>query len=116
MAHPVPTLGMRIEADGATLAYTADTGPSPVIVELARGADLLLSDATWQDDGREHPEDLHLRAGEAGRFAEQAGVGKLVLSHIRPGLDRDRSRQEAALAFSGAVLPAQEGLVLEVKG
>lgn len=44
---PQPTYGLRIEADGAVLAYTADTRADipPASLELLRGADLLLVDA-----------------------------------------------------------------------
>src|SRR5437899_13048616 len=47
MRHPVPTLGMRIEAGGTARAYSADTGPTEELVRLATGADLLLCEATW---------------------------------------------------------------------
>ena len=116
MAHPVSTLGLRVEADGSALAYTADTGPTEAIIDLARDADLLVSEASWHDDGAEYPPDLHLNAREAGEFADRAGVRRLLLTHIKPTLDRDRSRTEAASAFDGEVMVATEGMVLEVKG
>src|SRR5215217_808573 len=40
LPHWVPNAGIRLAADGQVLAYTGDTGPSPAIVELARGANL----------------------------------------------------------------------------
>lgn len=116
MAHPVSTLGLRVEADGAALAYTADTGPTKAITDLARNADLLVSEASWHDDGAEYPPDLHLNAREAGEFADRAGARRLLLTHIKPTLDRDRSRTEAVSAFSGEVMVAKEGMVLEVGG
>lgn len=114
MAHPVATLGLRVEADGAALAYTADTGPTAAILELARDADVLLSEASWQDDGAAHPPDLHLTAREAGEHAQRAGAKRLVLTHIKPTLDRDRSRDEAASEYTGEIVVATEGMVLEV--
>jgi ribonuclease BN (tRNA processing enzyme) len=111
MRHPVPTLGMRIEASGAVLAYTADTGPCDEAVALARGADVLLSEATWLD-----PHDgigpIHLTASEAGRQATQAGVARLVLTHIWPATDRDRVAERAAASFHGPVIVAEEGMAL----
>ena len=41
LPHWVPNLGVRLSAGGRTLVYTGDTGPSPVVAELATGADLL---------------------------------------------------------------------------
>jgi ribonuclease BN (tRNA processing enzyme) len=116
MAHPVSTLGLRVEADGAALAYTADTGPTDAIIDLARDADLLVSEASWQDDGAEYPPDLHLNGREAGEFAHRANAKRLLLTHIKPTLDRDRSRAEAASAFDGEIGVATEGMVLEVGG
>jgi len=47
LPHFVPNAGLRLTAGGTVLAYTGDTGPSPDIVALARGADLLLAEATY---------------------------------------------------------------------
>jgi ribonuclease BN (tRNA processing enzyme) len=37
-----------------------------------------------------------------------------MLTHIKPTLDRDRTREETASAFDGEVLLATEGMVIEV--
>ena len=115
MAHSVPTLGVRVEADGVALSYSADTGPSDELVRLSRGCDLLVAEASWQTDGIERPP-IHMTAREAGEAAARTGAGRLMLTHIRPYLDRDRSREEATGAFDGEVLLAAEGLAVEVGG
>ena len=115
MAHSVPTLGVRVEADGVALTYSADTGPSDELVRLSRGCDLLVAEASWQTDGIERPP-IHMTAREAGEAAARTGAGRLMLTHIRPYLDRDRSREEATGAFDGEVLLAAEGLAVEVGG
>ena len=114
MAHSVPTFGVRVEAGGAALAYSADTGPAGEIVELSRRTDLLIAEATWQEDGAPRPP-IHMTAREAGEVAERAGVDELMLTHIRPYLDRERSREEAAGAFGGEVLLATEGQSRELR-
>ena len=108
MRHTVPTFGVRVEAGGASMAYSADTGPTEELVSLARDADLLVAEASWQDDGDARPP-IHLTAREAGEAAAAAGAGRLILTHIRPYLDRDRSREEAASAFHGELLVGAEG-------
>lgn len=115
MAHPAETMGVRIEAGEGVLAYSADTGPCRQLVDLASGADLLLAEASWQDDGKENPPDLHLRASEAGDHARMAEVPRLMLTHIKPGLDRERSRGEASATFEGEVLVAEQGMAVQVK-
>jgi ribonuclease BN (tRNA processing enzyme) len=114
MAHSVPTIGVRVEADGAAMAYSADTGPTEELVRLAAGCDVLVAEASWQDDGLDRPP-IHLTAGEAGQAAGKAGCRAVVLTHIRPYLDRDRSREEAVGAFDGEVVVATEGLTVEVR-
>jgi len=110
----LPALGFRLEAGGATLAYTGDTGPTAAIETLAAGADVLLSEATWQDGDELLP--FHLSARQAGEHAARAGVGRLVLTHIWPTVDRERSREQAADGFGGPVELAAEGMRLEVRG
>ena len=100
MRHSVPTIGVRIEANGATLAYSADTGPTDELVNLARGADVLVAEASCQEPNDELPP-IHLTAREAGRAAADAGAGRLVLTHIRPYVDSDRSREDAQGEFDG---------------
>ena len=48
VAHPVPAYGLRVTADGRTLAYTGDTGPCDALDRLAAGADLLLAEASFR--------------------------------------------------------------------
>jgi ribonuclease BN (tRNA processing enzyme) len=116
MAHPVPTIGLRVEAGGAVFAYTADTGPTDAIVKLAEDADLLLSESTWQEDGGPFPPDVHLTGRQAGEHAGRANARRLMLTHIKPTLDRDRTREETASAFDGEILLASEGMVVGVGG
>jgi ribonuclease BN (tRNA processing enzyme) len=115
MRHSVPTLGIRVEAGGKALTYSADTGPADELVGLSRGCDLLVAEASWQTDGIDRPP-IHLTAREAGEMAARAECDRLMLTHIRPYLDRDRSRDEAAGTFGGEIMLAAEGLSVEVGG
>lgn len=91
--HQIPTLAVRLENESCSLVYTADTGPMEGLVPLARGADLLLAEATYQDDVQGPP--VHLSARQAGELAREAEVRELVLTHVGPGLDPKRSQEEA---------------------
>jgi ribonuclease BN (tRNA processing enzyme) len=108
MRHYVPTLGMRIEAGGASIAYSADTAPTDSLVSLASGADMLVAEATLA--ARDGADTLHLSAVEAGEHAAGADVGRLVLSHLRA--ERDRAAERAAAAFHGDISVAEEGMVV----
>jgi ribonuclease BN (tRNA processing enzyme) len=113
MNHPVETFGFRIEAAGQVLAYSADTGPTGALADLARDADLLLCEASFLD-APGLPGDLHLTARQAGEHAARAGAGHLLLTHLVPWNDRDRSQQEAAGSFAGRLTLARSGLVVPV--
>ena len=113
MNHPVETYGFRIAAGGRVLAYSADTGPAMALVDLAQDADLLLCEASFLD-GPGQPGNLHLSAKQAAEHASRAGVGQLVLTHLVPWNDRQRSRAEAAVAFAGPLSLATAGLVAEL--
>ncbi len=108
----LPALGFRIQADGAVLAYTGDTGPTHHVEDLARDADVLLSEATWQD--RDDLMPFHLSSRQAAIHARAAGVGRLVLTHIWPTLDRGVSTAQAAEEYDGPIDAAIEGMRLRV--
>src|SRR6266516_1340357 len=108
----VYSLGYRIQAEGHTLAYTGDTGPCEEAIELARGADLFLCEATYQD-----PMDhtfFHLSAEQAAEHAARADVRRLVLTHLTPALDPGVSLEQAAGLFAGPIDVATRDAVWEV--
>ncbi len=111
MNHPVETFGFRIEHGGRVITYSADTGPTAALVGLAAGSDVLLCEASFVD-GPGLPADLHLTAGQAAEHADRAGVGRLVLTHLVPWNDPDRSLAQAAARFAGPLTLASPGLRL----
>lgn len=111
--HPVPCHAVRLEADGASLVYSGDTGRSDALVELARGADALLCEATWPDTAG-NPPDLHLSGREAGEHAAAAGAGRLLLTHVAPHCSRDDLAAEAARAYDGPLEAVRCGSVYDL--
>lgn len=105
--HPVPAFALRVEHDGASLVYSGDTGPCPGLVELARGADVLLCEASWPHvlPGRwtAPPPGLHLSGRQAGEHAAAAGVGRLLLTHVPVWSDGPALLAEARETFDGPV-------------
>ena len=112
MAHlGLPALGFRFSANGTTLAYTGDTGPSPAVVEMARETDVFMAEATYQD--RDSLTEFHLSARQAGDIATEAGTNHLVLTHLLPSHDKEVSKAEAADEFEGRISVAVEGMVFD---
>ena len=100
--HPGETLAVRVDGDGASLGYSADTGTGWSLQALGPNLGLALCEATLADRGSA-PGVQHLTAGEAGADARAAGVRHLVLTHLQPGLDAKRSRADATEAFGAPV-------------
>jgi ribonuclease BN (tRNA processing enzyme) len=114
LPHSTANAGVRLTAGGQTLAYTGDCGPTPDVADLARGAGLLLAEASYAD---QVPEDVrrHLSsAGQAGRQACDAGVARLVLTHLMPGTDAGAAYTAAAAGFGGRIDVAVPGLVIDL--
>jgi ribonuclease BN (tRNA processing enzyme) len=101
--YRLETYGFRLSVSGKTLAYSGDSGPSERLVELARGADLFVCEATLdrgEDDGLPRG---HLSVDEALAAADGATVKRLLLTH-RP----------AELPVPEGIERAYDGLELEL--
>ena len=127
VCHPGPTVGYRIEADGATLAYVPDHEPAladgafpgrPDWISgfpLMAGADLLVHDAQYTDEEyAAHVGWGHSTISQAMRLAEAAGVATLSAFHHDPGhndaqLDRLFAVAASERDWSFELTPACEG-------
>jgi ribonuclease Z len=70
---------------GRRIAYCTDTRPCRAAAELARGASVLVHEATYGDDMHaEAGERGHSTAAEAASVARDAGVQRLILTHVSP--------------------------------
>jgi ribonuclease BN (tRNA processing enzyme) len=104
--HPCEAYALRVEAGGRSLVYSGDTGPCDGLIELARGADVLLCEASWPhvtDRWDAPPPGVHLSGVQAGEHATAAGVGRLLLTHVPAWCDPDALLAEAKATFDGPV-------------
>lgn len=107
--HSVPNVAARYTGGHRAIVYTGDTGPGGDWPTLAEGADLLLTEATYQAGTANPGFPFHLTAAEAGAIARRQGVERLMLTHLPPELDPDRSVGEAEIAFDRPVALAVPG-------
>lgn len=87
----------RFDTPDRSFVFSGDTRPSEALIELARGADVLVHEAMLPSalgaitDGNaprlmDHLLRSHTTTEELGRVAQAAGVGTVVLSHLVPAL------------------------------
>ncbi|HLS62458.1 MAG TPA: MBL fold metallo-hydrolase [Ruania sp.] len=117
--HPVTAYALRVTGpseDGSgpvVLTYTGDTDSCTGVIDAAREADLLLSEAAFWEDGPPI-RGLHLTGRRAGEVATAADARHLVLTHLQPWTPAETVRAEALTAFSGPVDLAAPGAVWEL--
>jgi len=100
---------------GRKIVYTGDTRPSEHIIELARGADVLIHDCTLADELAEKAaENSHSTPREAAEVAKRAGVKQLVLIHMSPRYEDDSVLLEQAKKIFPNTVVAHDFMVLEV--
>jgi ribonuclease Z len=82
--HGVPGIAVRVDNSdsSASICYSSDTRPSPVVARLAEGCDVLVHEANGVNP-------VHSTAEEAAEIARSADAGRLVLVHLPPGLSED---------------------------
>jgi len=123
----------RFETPERVVVFTGDTGPSSALVQLAKGADLLVTEVTvveevievmkrsgnWQtktdaekDGWIKHMNDEHVTPTQVGQMAAAAGVKTVVLTHFSPTVnpkdDYQRYVDAAKKAYAGNVVLAKD--------
>ena len=125
-------------ASSASIVFSGDTTYSEKLVALADGADVFVCEvlepvamrrafdalvaggafAGAEEGVWRHMVDTHATPEQVGRMAAQAGVGRVVLTHLAPGalLNVPDSTYTAGVAehFGGPVLVAEDGMVVPI--
>lgn len=74
---------VSLRKEGESLAFIMDTRVCDAALKLARGVDILVCEATYQDEHQSLAQEYgHLTARQAATIAQQAGVKQLVLGHF----------------------------------
>ena len=137
--HPpvTPAFAYRFDMADRSIVFSGDTSPVQAVVDLARGADILVHEAIDLDTVRARPRPTpkpgapaptvdfdklmqhlassHTSTEEVGRIAQEAGVKTLVLSHLSPGADTIPDAvwsEKAARHFTGKIIVAHDLMVL----
>jgi len=111
--HPPDTVAVELRGGDKRMVYTSDTGANWSPAVFGPGADLVLSEATYQR-GMPGIPPIHLTAEQAGTLARAAGARKLVITHLWPSIDPNASVAEAEEAFGGPVMLAAPHMQLRI--
>ena len=123
----------RFETPDRVIVFTGDTGPSAAVTELAKGADMLVSEVASVEEWKErqiktgrwqtltpeqqassirHQIEEHITPEEIGKMAASAGVKTVVLTHLPATADLkdeyQRFGEQVKKHFSGQVLIAKD--------
>jgi ribonuclease BN (tRNA processing enzyme) len=130
--HPpfAHAFGFRFDSRDRSIVISGDTKPSPNLVQLAKGADVLVHEAMYVPGIdrmlakrpyvpprlKDFLMEGHTTAEDCGRIAAEAGVKTLVLSHLLPGDDTALADEiwqtEAAKHFRGEIVVGRDLMVL----
>ncbi len=124
----------RFDSKAGSVVFTGDTGPSPAVASLAKGADVLVTEvcdlasiraALTKTQGPDkldllvrHMAEQHLSPEEVGKLAATAGVRKVVLTHFvaGPGFDPQSMLPAIRASFKGEIVIGSDLAVIPLGG
>ncbi len=123
-----PAFAFRFDTDAGSIVISGDTAPSPNLIALARGTDILVHevfaddagapdpDESWEARQRErHRRSAHTPLSAVGGVAAESGARRLVLTHFLPGDDAlpdEHWIRGVADSYDGEVIPGSDLLEL----
>ena len=95
-----PEMVLGEEQPGTKLVHVGDSGRTDNLLEIVRGADTLVIEATYLEEEKDLAAQFgHLTAKKAGELAREAGVGTLILTHISRRYRTAQVLEEARSVF-----------------
>jgi ribonuclease BN (tRNA processing enzyme) len=114
VGHYVPAWSMDIRGPaGERVVYAGDMGPSEMIVDLARGAEVLILEATLENGATDDARRGHLDTPEAIDHVARSGVAQGILVHYWS--ERRQIIRDLCTASGVPVVPGVTGMVVDVE-
>lgn len=117
LLHSSKCFGYRFKLQDRVITYCPDTGICENVIELAKDADLLITECSFKS-GQHNERWPHLNPEEAAKIAKKAGAKLLVLIHfdadIYKTLQERKQAQEKAKGIFNNTLVAVDNMQIEV--
>ena len=113
----VPAVGYRVDVGEASVAFSSDqNGSDPAFIEFVTDVDVLVVHLGRGEDATGRGADLHARPSVWGALAAEAGVGRLVASHISTSSQQVLEDSLAYLraAYAGPITVGEDLLCVAV--
>jgi len=111
----VPALGFRVEIGGRSIAFSSDqNGTDPSFVEFVKDVDLLVVHFAGNEDGSGRA-DLHAKPSVWGKIANEAEVGRLILSHLSINQNFESNLEALKAVYSGPLTIAEDLMCMPVE-
>lgn len=128
MDHSIFTLAYRFQVGPKSIVVSGDTAPTDNLIELSRGADILIHDCCLVPndvyyENNPDPEkrnlwarvnETHCTPAQAAYNAKEAGVKTLILTHLFPNIDTVKAGEEASQIFAGNVVVPDDLQIIPV--
>jgi len=109
--HTNVSLAVRIDQGGRSICYTGDTAYSDEVAAFFSGADLMISECSFEEP---RSGVRHLSVGEASTMAQQAQAARLVVTHFYFEVDEVDLASKLRLGYSGEILIGRDGMCIEI--
>jgi len=105
------SVAYRFEFKGKSFVYTGDAEYTNDVTEIAKNANVLLTECSLPDDKKEEG---HLTPSLAGKIAAKAGVNHLILTHFYPEVLKTNIKRQCRKFFDGKISLAMDKLVINI--
>lgn len=112
--HDLPCVAVRIEANGKSMVYGADSGPTTAWEPFAKDADLFICEGTFLRRNTPNQLSGHLSVELAARIGQKLKAKSLLITHLFHEYDEEEVYQEATDYTYGQCLVARVGLQIEL--
>ena len=111
-AHTQESIAIKMETTGGkSIVYSSDTDLCEDLIELSKGSDVLILEASFPEGQKVQG---HLTPSEAGIIAKEAGVKNLVLTHFYPECLATDIGKACRQNFDGQIIIASDHLALRI--